>query len=82
MSKLLEMDIQALKLELVKYILESESKELLDQIYTTLKREEKDFWLEMTDDQKEEVNIAKRQVKNGDTEDWETVLDRLSNKAS
>ncbi|MEQ9188635.1 MAG: hypothetical protein RLP15_12940 [Cryomorphaceae bacterium] len=76
------MDIQALKLELVKQILESESKELLDKIYSTLKRDEKDFWLEMTDDQKEEVEIGRRQVQNGETEDWETVLERLSKKAS
>ena len=76
------MDIQALKLELVKQILELESKELLDKIYATLKREEKDFWLEMTDDQKEEVEIGRRQVQNGETEDWETVLERLSKKAS
>ncbi|NQV52841.1 MAG: hypothetical protein HQ500_06640 [Flavobacteriales bacterium] len=76
------MDIQALKLELVKQILESESKELLDKVYYTFKREEKDFWLEMTDDQKQEVEIGRRQVKNGETEEWETVLERLSKKAS
>jgi hypothetical protein len=76
------MDIQALKLELVKQILESESKELLDKVYSTFKREEKDFWLEMTDDQKQEVEIGRRQVKNGETEEWQTVLERLSKKAS
>lgn len=72
------MDIQALKLELVKQILESESRELLDKIYATLKKEENDFWLELTEDQKREVEIAKQQVKNGETEDWENVLKRLS----
>jgi len=76
------MDIQALKIELVKQILESESKELLDKIYATLKREEKDFWLELSDDQKKEVEMGRRQVKNGETEDWESVLERLSKKSS
>ena len=72
------MDIQALKLELVKQILESESKELLDKIYATLKKEQKDFWLEMSDEQQEEIEIARKQIKNGETEDWESVLKRLS----
>ena len=82
LRKGLQMDIQALKIELVKQILESESKELLDQIYSTLKREEKDFWIELTDDQKEEVEIGRRQVSNGETEDWETLRERLLKKSS
>jgi len=76
------MDIKALKIELVKQILESESKELLDKIYAALKREEKDFWMDLSDDQKKEVEIGRRQVKNGETEDWESVLARLSKKSS
>ena len=76
------MDIQALKIELVKQILDSESKELLDKIYSALKREEKDFWNELTDDQKEEVEIGRRQVRNAETEDWENVRERLLKKSS
>lgn len=82
LSKGLQMDIRALKIELVKQIIESESKELLDKIYSALKREEKDFWNELTDDQKEEVEIGRRQVRNGETEDWESVRERLSKKSS
>lgn len=70
------MDIQSLKIALVKQILESESKELLDKIYASFKKEEKDFWLGLTDEQKEEVEIGRRQVQNGDTEDWDSVLER------
>ena len=76
------MDIRALKIELVKQVLESESKELLNQIYSALKNDEKDFWDELTDDQKEEVEIGKRQVSNGETEDWENVRERLLKKSS
>ena len=78
--KLVEMNIQALKIELLKQILQSESKELLDKIYATLRGEEKDFWLEMTEDQKIEIEIGKRQVENGETEEWNSVLKRLSKK--
>lgn len=76
------MDIQALKIELVKQILALESKELLDKIYTTLKKEEKDFWSALSADQKQEVEIGRKQVQNGETEDWESVLERLSKKSS
>ena len=72
------MDIQALKLELVKYILESESKELLDKVYSTLKIEENDFWNELTESQKKEVEIGLKQIESGETEDWEDFLKRVS----
>ena len=36
----------------------------------------------MSDDQKLEIEIGRRQVENGQTEDWETVLNKLSKKAS
>jgi len=75
------MDIQALKIELIKQIIASESKELLDKIYRTLHQEEKDFWLELTDDEKEEVELGRQQVQNGETEDWNSVLERLSKKS-
>lgn len=76
------MDIQTLKIELVKQILELNSKESLDKVYAILKREEKDFWLELTDDQKIEIEIGRSQIKNGETEEWQTVLERLSKKTS
>lgn len=56
------MDIQALKSELVKYILATDSKDILDKLWTTIKREEKDFWLELTDAQKREVEIGLKQI--------------------
>ncbi len=76
------MDIRTLKIELVKQILESESKELLDKLYSILKREDSDFWPELSADQKEEVEIGRRQVRNGETEDWEIVKERLMKKSS
>lgn len=70
------MDIPALKTELVRHILATENKDLLDKLWTTLKREEKDFWLELTDAQKREVEIGLKQIENGETEDWEDFLKR------
>lgn len=76
----MKMDIQALKIELAKQILALESKEILDKVYATLKREEKDFWMNLSEDQKKEVEVARHQVKKGKTEDWDRVLERLSKK--
>ena len=72
------MDTQALKSELVKSILATESKELLDKLWNVLKKEDKDFWLELSDAQKREVEIGLRQIENGETEDWEDFLKRIA----
>jgi len=72
------MDIQALKAELVKQILATHSKELLDRMWNLLKREEKDFWLELTDAQKREIEKGLEQIENGQTEDWDDILKRIA----
>ena len=72
------MNIQSLKIELVKHILETESQELLDKILNTIKKEQPDFWLELSEEQKAEIEISRAQVKNGETESWESVYKRLA----
>ncbi len=72
------MNIQSLKIELVKHILETESQELLDKILSTIKREQPDFWLELSEEQKAEIEISRKQIKNGETESWESVYKRLA----
>lgn len=74
------MDIQALKIELVKEILASERKELLDKIYAALTGDESDFWLELTADEREEVRISREQIRNGESEEWTDIYDRLTRK--
>jgi len=76
------MDIQALKIELVKEILSSERKDILDKMYKALKGVNSDFWLELTKDEQEEVRISREQIKNGQFEEWNTVYNRLSNKSA
>jgi hypothetical protein len=72
------MDIQALKIELAKQIRALESKEILDKVYATLNREEKDFWMNLSEDLKKEVEVARKQVKKGLTADWYLVRSRPS----
>jgi ABC-type lipoprotein export system ATPase subunit len=76
------MDFKALKLELVRQILATESKDLLDKLLSTLKKEDKDFWSELSADQKNEVEIARKQIENGEFEEWETVFKRLTKKSA
>jgi hypothetical protein len=72
------MDIQALKLELVKQILHTESEELLNRLYSTIKVESKDFWLELTDAQRREVEIGLAQIERGETIALEDFLKKVS----
>lgn len=74
------MDIQALKIELVKEILSSEKKDLLDKIYQALKGSDTDFWLELTPEEQEEVRIGREQINNGEVEEWDVVYSRLIKK--
>ena len=72
------MDIQALKLELVQKILNTESVELLNRLYSTLKVESPDFWLELTDAQRKEVEIGLEQIECGKTIALEDFLKKVS----
>lgn len=72
------MDIQTLKIELTRLILETESTDVLKKLLTDLKKEKSDFWLDLTDDQKAEIEISRKQVQNGETEDWESIVKRVS----
>ncbi len=72
------MDTKTLKIELTRLILETENPDLLNRILKDLKKEKSDFWLDLSDDQKTEVEISRKQVKNGETEDWDSIIKRVS----
>lgn len=71
------MDVQTLKVEIVKRILELENEDILSRILKTLSSKERDFWLDLTTDQKEEIEISRKQILNGEIEDWESIYKRL-----
>ncbi len=77
-KKFYTMDNQALKIELTRLILETESTDLLKKLLTDLKNEKRDFWSDLTEDQKAEIRISREQVKNGETEDWDSIIKRVS----
>ena len=78
LSSMGEMDLQGLKLELVRQILDLDSKETVSKVYALLDKEKKDFWVELTEAQKKEVEIGLKQIEIGQTEDWNDFLERVS----
>ena len=72
------MDTKTLKIELTRLILETEDPDLLNRILKDLKKEKADFWLDLSEDQKAEVEISREQIKKGETEDWDSIIKRVS----
>lgn len=66
------------KTELLKQISETTDEALLQQIQDLLSYgKEKDFWDDLTDQQKKDVDTGITQAKSGDTQDFYTVLKDL-----
>ncbi len=59
------MDIHASKLELVKLIVNIENKKIIEKLLKVLKSEEEDFWLELTESEKEEIKLGISQLESG-----------------
>lgn len=69
------MNIHSEKLELVKLILETENIDILTKIKTLLKVEKKkDFWDDLTQKQKDEINVGLSEIENGDVVDYEEFI--------
>lgn len=72
------MNIQSLKIELVKEILAEESEEVLREVWQLLMK--KDSETNLSEAELEEVKIAREQVEKGMVEDRESVYEQLLNK--
>jgi len=57
---------------------QKKSTERLFSQYKVTDEERTDFWLDLSDDQKAEIEISRKQVKNGETEDWGSIIKRVS----
>ena len=72
------MSIHALKGKLVNAILKTHSEKLIRDLYSVLEKEENDFWLDLTEDQKKEVELGLDQIKKGETVSLEDFLKQVS----
>ena len=59
------MDLQASKLELVKMIVNINSQKLIDRMMEVIQSEEEDFWFELSEIEKREIEIGISQLDAG-----------------
>ena len=64
------MDIQSEKLELIKMLLETDDKTIIEAIKNILKSEKKEVWEKLTTEQQEEINIVIQKENRGDIVDF------------
>ncbi|MDC9722588.1 MAG: hypothetical protein PSN34_07420 [Urechidicola sp.] len=72
------MDIQATKIELVKAILEIDNKEIIQKISYYLKKEQVDFWDELTSLQQDEIKKGIEELDNKKRISYESFLKKIS----
>ncbi|MCT4561487.1 MAG: hypothetical protein N4A41_08925 [Crocinitomicaceae bacterium] len=66
------------KIELAKMILSIESEAIIEKIMNLLRSEEIDFWDELTDEQKADIELGIQQADQGLTIPLEDVLKKIS----
>jgi hypothetical protein len=74
------MNIEAEKISLVKLLLDTEDINVLNQVKKILSKENEkgDFWDELSDAQKEEINLGIKQLDAGEGIPYEEVLKKIS----
>lgn len=72
------MNLQTAKIELVKTILESENKDFIKKVVDFIKAEKADFWDELSESQKLEINKGIGQLDRGERVSLESVLKKIS----
>ena len=70
------MNIQLEKLELMKLLLETNDKSIITSIKNIFKAEKKDFWDELTAEQKEEIEESERQIERGEFVNFEEFIQK------
>ena len=60
------MNIQLEKIELIKLLLETENPSIINDLKKVFRREKKDWWDELSDEQKADIEEGERQIENGE----------------
>lgn len=72
------MDFQTSKIELAKLILDLENPKLITRIMKLLKSESKDFWNDLSEQQKNEIEIAISELDRGERISWDEFRKQVS----
>lgn len=71
------MNIQAEKIQLAKMLLDTENPKIIESIKKIFKKEKKmDFWDELLPEQREEIEKASREIKNGEVTDYTSFIQK------
>lgn len=69
------MDIQLEKLELMKLLKETENPSVINAIKKIFQKEEKDWWEDLTQEQKEFLEESLKQADNGEVHDFNAFIE-------
>ena len=69
------MDIRLEKLELMKMLMETENPSVLKAIRKIFQKEEKDWWDDLTGEQKEFLEESLKQADNGEVHDFNAFIE-------
>jgi NRPS condensation-like uncharacterized protein len=72
------MDIQSSKIKLVRLILDIENPKLIARLSDFLKRETDDFWEELSEIDKKEIEIGLKQLDNDERIDFDEFIKKES----
>jgi predicted transcriptional regulator len=68
------MDIQLKKLELIKMLADTEDPAIIQSIQKIFTKKKKDWWDDLTDAQKEEIEEGERQIERGEFVLYEDMM--------
>lgn len=68
------MDIQLEKLDLIKKLVETEDPTIINSIKKIFSKKKKDWWDDLTDEQKEEIKEGERQIERGEFVLYEDMM--------
>lgn len=72
------MDLQTSKLELVKLIVEIDNPKVIEKLIDSLKSSQVDFWSELSDSDKEEIQLGIDQLDKGNRISLEDFIRKVS----
>ena len=74
------MDIQATKIELAQLLLNTDDISVLNKIKSIFKTEKKDWSHDLTNFQKEQIEIGEKEIANGEVVSWDDVKKQISER--
>jgi hypothetical protein len=72
------MDIQSSKIALAKLILNLESPSIVNKIIALIKSGQSDFWMELSDEDKAEINLGIEQLDAGQRTSFDDFIKKVS----